>query len=347
MSVDRQDLVVGAVVSAASVLIIGFVAGASTVGVLVGAACSLLVASGGAILLARDASALPERVVAAPTLDAELRRPAQPRLQTAPLAAPRGEPSDADWDRTVERAQTTPASLPAAPAGVLAVKVSKQGNSPAECEDAYAVAQNCSVAAISDGASSSFGAGEWASLLVERFVSQPPPPMSASGMKTWLEAARDDARSGLGEGAASWWAEAGSEMGAFATLLGVVMEPSTQGALLRVMSVGDCCCFVVRDHSIHTSLPYEDGSQFGSHPALLGSSGGKETSPLWSEVEMIHGDSVVLASDAVAEWLLAERGRIAQVLTMTSARLEETLVSERSAGRIVNDDLTMVVLPPV
>lgn len=338
MSESRRDLVIGAVAAAALVGIVGALAGASGLGIAVGVVLAALIAA------VADLLAVP----AAEHSDTALASTGLPIAPAPRMPTPTSRPAtpEEDWDRTVQRPQSRNL-LASPPGGVLLAQAAKQGNDESECEDAAAVSDDAATAAVSDGASSSFGARRWAQVLVRQFVESPPSAMSATAMAEWLEQARAEMRRIAGEATATWWSEAGSEKGAFATLLGVVVQRSGDTAVARLMSVGDCCCFVVRDGSVHASLPYEDASQFGSHPALLGSLGGRHITPLWAQFELSPGDRLVLASDAVAEWVLAERERVAQVVQLAPQDLRDLLISERQAGRIVNDDVTLLALPPV
>lgn len=343
MSEARRDLLIGVVAAAAVVGVVGVLSGASGSGIAVGVVLAALIAAAVGGL----STSAPEQP------DAALARAAQPmapaQQMTSPVPSPPSSspaPPEEDWDRTVQRPQAQ-SLLPPPTSGVVLAQAAKQGNDESECEDAAAVSDDGLVAAVSDGASSSFGARQWAQVLVRRFVEAPPSAMSATAMAEWIERSRATAQQSDGDSPAAWWNEAGSEKGAFATLLGVTIELNGGTAVARLMSVGDCCCFVVRDGSVQASLPYEDASQFGSHPALLGSLSGRQVTPLWAQFELAPGDRLVLASDAVAEWILTERERTAHVVRLAPQELRDLLVTERQHGRIVNDDLTLLALPPV
>ena len=92
-------------------------------------------------------------------------------------------------------------------------------------------------------------------------------------------------------------------------------------------------------------LPYEDSSQFGSHPALVGSTAEHGLlEPSWTTLGVSPGQLVVLASDALAEWLLTDPTRFAAVDADPLDDLVTRLADERAHGRIVNDDLTLAVM---
>jgi hypothetical protein len=286
----------------------------------------------------------------------------------------------------------------------FSIRIAKHGHSIDECEDSVTVDPRRAVLAIADGASDSFGAGEWAETLTKRFVKRPPKPLSVASFARWLEEARaesaasvpsavsvasdasadssddasaeasddpsadssadasadssDDASAdSSADGADSaetdesigWWSEEGARRGAFSTLAGAAMMTDGDARVVTVMCLGDSCAFVLTgppgERTVRRSLPYEDASQFGSHPALLGSIVGSDHGdPSWTTVPTVPGDVVVLASDATAEWLLRNPRRLAMFDGDEPAAIARLLVEERTDGRIVNDDLAVALL---
>ena len=238
----------------------------------------------------------------------------------------------------------------------FSIRVAKHGTSIQECEDAVTIDPRRAVLAVADGASSSFGANLWADTLTRQFVEQPPKPLSVGSFSTWLEEARaaSPASSGTPEGADAdnpngWWSEEGARQGAYSTIVGVAIMTDRDGRVATIMCLGDSCAFVLTGPSgervLRRSLPYEDASQFGSHPALLGSMVDRmHDEPSWTTVPAGPGDVVVLASDAVSEWLLGDPKRFALLDGEEPDAIATRLIGERTDGRIVNDDLTLAVL---
>lgn len=239
---------------------------------------------------------------------------------------------------------------------VFSVRIAKHGNTIDECEDAVAVDPRRAVVAVADGASSSFGAHLWAGALTQQFVEAPPKPLSVSSFASWL----GDARSGLaaraestvasdGDAAGGRWSEQEAREGAYSTIVGAAIMTDGDARVATVMCLGDSSAFVLTgpsgERSVRRSLPYEDASQFGAHPALLASMVDRiHDEPTWTTVPTGPGDLLVLASDAVAEWLLAEPRRFQMFDGTEPEAIAARLVSERTDGRIVNDDLTVAVL---
>jgi hypothetical protein len=227
-----------------------------------------------------------------------------------------------------------------------AFRIAKNGNEHGECEDAFEVDRSGMIAAIADGASSSFGARDWAQALVDEFLASRPEPLTPRSFDSWLERCRRIAIAVPQDRAdESWWTEAGSQTGAYAAFLGVSIEPIGTDFEVDIVVVGDCCAFVVngKGNVTHT-IPYSEAGQFGSHPALLGSTRLHPTAPLWTRVEAQAGGTVVLATDAVGEWLLGDSARLGELLNGDEKSAKRLLQAERQANRIVNDDMTLVVL---
>jgi len=239
---------------------------------------------------------------------------------------------------------------------VFSIRVSKHGNTISECEDAVTVDPRRAVLAVADGASSSFGAHLWAETLTKHFVRQPPKPLSVGSFGTWLSEARAAAPTPSTQPAADssatpngWWSEQGARQGAYSTIVGAAIMTDGDARVATVMCLGDSCAFVLTgtpgERVIRRALPYEDASQFGSHPALLASMLDRvHDEPSWTTVPTSPGDLVILASDAVAEWLLSDPKRFALLDGDEPEAVATRLIGERSDGRIVNDDLTVAVL---
>ncbi|MFK8024972.1 MAG: hypothetical protein AB8G26_13510 [Ilumatobacter sp.] len=251
-----------------------------------------------------------------------------------------------EFRRDSVETKTSPSS------NAFSLRVAKHGSAIEECEDAVAVDPTRGVLAVADGASSSFDAQQWARALVGRFVQGPPKPLSVAAFSRWLDDARrhtavpdaadDDDPNG-------WWSEQGVRHGAFATITGVAIGVDGVDRVATIMCLGDSCAFVltgaIGDRQIRRAIPYDDASQFGSHPSLLRSQSGRpHDDPLWASVPLVTDDLIVATTDAVGEWLLADRTRFTIFDALSVDDLARHLVDERTEGRIVNDDLTVAVL---
>ena len=152
-----------------------------------------------------------------------------------------------------------------------------------------------------------------------------------------------------------WHGEAKARAGAFATLLGLAIgsAPDDSGRLSwQAMAVGDSCLFVVRDGRLRLSFPLEDPAEFDNNPALVCSNpdnaGGLWESVRRSSGECAPGDLLILATDALACWLLAEHAageRPWETLLALDPPAWAGWVGERRRnGSMRNDDTTLVII---
>ena len=199
----------------------------------------------------------------------------------------------------------------------------KAGNALDEYEDAFRVVypQKIGVSgrglariAVSDGASESAFAREWADALADAFVTRPPElcRLTEDSLNAWLLTAQETWHAAVPWDRLPWHGEAKTRAGAFATLLGLTIgvAPGNSGRLSwQALAVGDSCLFVVRDDRLLLSFPLDDASQFDNSPILI-CSNPDNTGELWDGVSLYRdecaaGDLFILASDALSCWFLA------------------------------------------
>lgn len=219
----------------------------------------------------------------------------------------------------------------------------KRGHDEADYEDAYRVSASgpeASRAAIADGATESAFARLWATMLVEglvdegaidpeRFTQQLP-----LWQTMWIETI-DQRSQGL-----PWYAAQKAEEGAFATALGLALEP---GGTWRALSVGDCCLFHLRDGAVQSTWPATDPDAFTNRPALVPSRRGPAVpTPAVQTGTWAPGDRFLLATDATAAWLL--RAGIGVLDDLDAEAFAQCVRIARTAGTLRNDDVTLVDL---
>ncbi len=245
----------------------------------------------------------------------------------------------------------------------------KAGNDPDEYEDAYLAvypqrigASGCGVAriAVSDGASESAFAREWANGLTDAFVNRPPElcGLTEDSLNAWLLPAQEAWHSCVPWDRLPWHGEAKARAGAFATLLGLTIgaAPDGSGRLSwKAVAVGDSCLFVVRDDRLWLSFPLEDAAEFDNTPALV-CSNPENAGYEWEGVrlhsgEFAAGDLIILATDALACWLLAQNADGGKpwetLLALDSAEWDAWNEEQRREGLMRNDDTTLVVIEVV
>ncbi|MCY4528539.1 MAG: hypothetical protein OXD46_05860 [Chloroflexi bacterium] len=242
----------------------------------------------------------------------------------------------------------------------------KAGNSPEEYEDASRVVypqrmgtsgRRTARAAVSDGASESAFAREWANVLTEAFASRPPDMcgLTEDSLCDWLALGQEEWRVGIPWDRIPWHGEAKARAGAFATLLGLTFAAAPAGSprlYWQALAVGDSCLFVIRDDRLWLSFPLEDAAQFDNNPALV-CSNPDNAGDLWenvsrSEGECLAGDLFILASDALACWFLERNAEGEKpwetLIALDSSGWAAWVEEQRGAGLMGNDDTTLVII---
>lgn len=210
----------------------------------------------------------------------------------------------------------------------------KHGASRAQYEDASygpVVTGSETRLAIADGATESAFSGLWARLLVQEACRAP------------LAEAIPAARAAFASAAASrgaslpWYAEAKAAEGAHATVLGVTLH---RDGALRADAVGDCILFHIRNGETRLAWPLSDPADFDNRPDLVASGEGvsvPEASSL--DDRWKSGDRLVLATDAIAAYLLATDPLAA--LDLDQDGFENLVQTGRQQG-MRNDDVTLI-----
>ncbi len=238
----------------------------------------------------------------------------------------------------------------------------KAGNRREECEDSsqisYPYNGRPARIALSDGASESAFARQWAQILAHAFVYSPLDltDLDDSALALWLRQGQEEWNLAVPWESIPWHGEAKTRAGAVATLLGVTVDqtPSHSGTYpWQAAAVGDCCLFIVRDNSLGVSFPLEESGQFNSTPALI-CSNPANNSGLWPHVrqrrgECQPGDMILLASDALACWILQEHesgGKPWETLSALDSdeEWEDWVQARRGERAIRNDDTTLITV---
>jgi Protein phosphatase 2C len=229
----------------------------------------------------------------------------------------------------------------------------KSGNSVEEYEDAWAHRQTRTPAglrvAVADGATESSFAKLWAVLLAESYVRS---ELAGAEFLARLQPARRLWRRRLAGRPLPWFASEKAGQGAFAAFLGLQIDAHTNR--WTALAVGDCCLMQVDDVGegmrVLTAFPLQESSQFTMSPYLIGSRSDGE--PPHERIQISKGslrdgDMLLLATDAVAAWLLKqhEAGRPLWKWLYRKLRTPESFAAMVAYGRkhgLRNDDFTLV-----
>ena len=237
----------------------------------------------------------------------------------------------------------------------------KAGNRPEEYEDAsrvsYSLVADSARIVLCDGASESAFAREWAEILSEAFVRRPLDLSELDGpsLTGWLEPCEREWNRAVPWDRIPWHGEAKTRAGALATLLALTVDlsPNRSGGFpWQAAGIGDCCFFVIRDGGLELAFPLDESTQFNNTPGLICSNPANNRG-LWEQVHRLRGeiragDVVILASDALAAWLLQEYesgGKPWETLVSLNTDEWEVWVQAQRAERSMrNDDTTLIII---
>jgi hypothetical protein len=220
------------------------------------------------------------------------------------------------------------------------LSVSKRGEAT-ESEDAAAVRPDAWPvrAAVADGATESVFAGRWAERLVEGMVEREATPEAlADALPDWQ--ARWRAEVGAQTPTAPWYVQAKVTEGAFATLLALELQ---RDGRWRALTVGDGGLFQLRDGTVQRAWPTAAPDAFTNRPALVPSRSDRSVpTPKTTHSDWRPGDTFLLATDAVAAWLL--RIGPAQARHWTADTFRAAVHAARAEDTLRTDDATLLVL---
>jgi len=237
--------------------------------------------------------------------------------------------------------------------------LAKDPETPNEYQDAYAVDPDGSIAVVADGVASAIFSGQWATVLAEATVAEPPDPGDNAAFVDWLARQRAAWTSQIDTTGLAWFQTAKLPMGAFSTLLWVELtavdqqQEGTFGAFrLRSHAIGDSCLFHVRHGQVLRTFPVDSAAQLEADPLVLGSVD-LNRDPLMQFVsidELCYPDDVlVLCTDAVADWALRcmEAGTPPDwnvYWDMTEQQWRNEVIALRNQRQMRYDDATLLLL---
>lgn len=238
------------------------------------------------------------------------------------------------------------------PFRLTAWRAPKAGSPREECEDRYAYDAKRHLFAIADGATESSFSGQWAGLLVKRFVAEPA-VLKSGQWETWLPPLQERWRGQVGVRDMPWYAQAKAEKGAYAAFLGLAINNEHW----RAVAVGDCCLFQLRSGKPMRAFPIGRSEDFGSRPWLIGTGTppadiaglGKERR---CQADWEEGDRFLLMTDALAKWFLQrceekeDPEALADLLSLGKDEFNGQIEVQRQCGRLQDDDVTMLQIIP-
>ena len=235
------------------------------------------------------------------------------------------------------------------PARWHALHLAKRGNRPEEIEDALAASDALGRFAVADGVTDAIFSAVWARLLVDKFIAAPPTESEATSQ--WLCALREAWRQDVHQRSLPWYAEHKLATGAAATFAGLQIFPDNTWAAL---TVGDACLFHLRDAKLLRAFPINQSAAFNNRPIVLRSNPDTvEPSFERASGQWQPADQFALATDALAQWLLAEHERGGSIqasvqhliaISKDQASVESDLNLLRDSHRLRNDDVVLLAV---
>jgi len=206
-------------------------------------------------------------------------------------------------------------------------QVPKDPEHPEQNQDALAVNPQRGTAAVADGVASAIFSRRWAELIAQAAVADPWQP-TGDGFAGWLSELRREWSDSIDTSGLAWFQRAKLPTGAFSTLVWAVVgepddghEPPTGvggaesppagprtfgGYRLRAWAIGDSCLFHIRHGELLRAFPVGNLAEFDQNPMALGSVDlGRDNSLQFEHLDVpcYPDDTILLCSDAVAEWL--------------------------------------------
>jgi hypothetical protein len=180
-----------------------------------------------------------------------------------------------------------------------------------ECEDSHALDATQGRFVVTDGSGEGFQVKSWAKILAEGFVESQPNFDDPKDLEAWVVECRTNWRTTFDIRNLRYnQLERMERFGGAATLIGLVLDPSpTSDGLIpwRAWAVGDACLFVVRDGRVCLGFPIADPVAFSAPPQTLRTKADLAMpKPIRAQGRARPGDLLVLASDAVAQWITSK-----------------------------------------
>lgn len=221
-----------------------------------------------------------------------------------------------------------------------------------EFQDAYDLDPQRGIAAIADGVSSGIFSAAWAKLLTQSVVAEPPKLGDNGALSGWLATERKAWREPIDEENLPWFQKPKLQQGAYTTLLWVQLEQYGDELEYHAAAIGDSCLFHLRGECLLTAFPMENSAAFAEDPVVIGSVNRKQDHLLeFQECRdaVRPGDLLVLATDAVAAWVMSEYelGRTPQLDAwwgMSQEAWRGMILELRDENQLRYDDSTVVLL---
>jgi serine/threonine protein phosphatase PrpC len=233
----------------------------------------------------------------------------------------------------------------------------KNGSSSQECQDALAWNAQQMTFAIADGVSDSAFQSLWANILVTSFVAEgrTMEGYSRDWLARWLQTQQNVWNSRVNWETIPWHGRLKAQQtGGQATFLGIRVLPD-RNAWIGI-AIGDCNLFRFgKDGRFKESVPNHRSADF-SNATQAFSSTLRDHEKMLNQVKMIQGtfdpgDSLILATDAVARWMLEnledKKDPLREIPTSASDEpgiFNQWVNAQRQSGALKDDDTSLLLI---
>ena len=232
----------------------------------------------------------------------------------------------------------------------------KEAETLADCQDAWDLNDEKGRYAIADGATRSFFPKEWATLLVKHFCESADLSLVKTAWRDWIGPIQQ-----------KWYEQVEEKVkernlfyltnsfnakeSAVSTFIGI--EFNKDNGAWRAMIVGDSCLFHKSDSGFKSYL-IENSADFTNRPEVFASfAKDNHSEPSFESGHAKPGDILILATDALAKWILEhkEAGKLDAALnTLKAVETDEQFhqfvhkARHDEVIRLVNDDVTLMLI---
>ena len=235
----------------------------------------------------------------------------------------------------------------------------KKGENKGDCQDAYCTNDEMGRYAVADGATRSFFPKEWATLLVEHFCEK-------TGKKTHLSLDKRNWKTWLKPIQKEWYKQVANrvrerplfylvnsliaEESAVSTFVG--LEINKDSGKWKAMIMGDSCLLHISDTKFESYLIMKSTDFANRTEALSSFQKDNLFEPSFKRGQAKPGDTLILATDALAKWMLEYReagnkdllDRLKRIITDGQFNKFVDFARANKDIRLDNDDVTLMII---
>lgn len=232
----------------------------------------------------------------------------------------------------------------------------KKAENSDDCQDAIKVNEEASRYAVADGATRSFFPKQWAELLVNHFCETSNLVLSRENWKEWLVPIQEEWYKRIEERVKKrnqfyLTNSFNTREPAVSTFIGLEVDKTKLE--WQAVIIGDSCLFH-KSNAGFESYPIKKSEDFTSRPEVFASFAERnDYDPEFIDGEVKPGDIFILATDALAKWVVQHEEAHQIEEAMDQLKRIETdeqfysfvdLARDNENIRLVNDDVTLMLI---